>query len=90
MQKKPSSIMEALNSEASVQKTYVKADGKKTAGRKAIDKELRRERTIICKLNERESNLLEQLMALELSTEISAYIRKLILKEARNCGLENT
>ncbi|TLD80741.1 hypothetical protein LS70_008665 [Helicobacter sp. MIT 11-5569] len=83
MEKKPFTIAEALNSEPTSQKTYGKADKKKSSGRKIIDKELRREHIIVCRLNQKEHDILKKLMELDLSSESSSYIRKLILKEAR-------
>ena len=84
MEKKPlTTITEALNSETSSQKTYKKAD-KKSAGRKTIDKKLRRDNLVVCRLNNQEIELLKKLMELEFTSEASVYIRKLILKEAKN------
>ncbi|AWI35148.1 hypothetical protein [Helicobacter apodemus] len=82
MKKKPFTIAEALNSESTSQKTYGKAD-KKSSGRKSIDKELRREHLVTCRLNQKEYEILKQLIEIELSSDASAYIRRLILKEAR-------
>ena len=53
MEKKPFTIDEALKSETSSQKTYKKAE-KKSSGRKTIDKELRREHMVVCRLNQKE------------------------------------
>lgn len=86
MEKKPFTISEALNSETSSQKTYSKAD-KKSAGRKTIDQKLRRDNLVVCRLNEKEFNLLKKLMELEFSSEASTYIRKLILKEAKTLNI---
>ncbi|RAX59328.1 hypothetical protein CCZ01_00920 [Helicobacter monodelphidis] len=83
MEKKPFTIAEALNSDPTLQKTYGKADKKNSSGRKSIKKELRREHVIVCRLNQKEHNILKKLMELDLSSESSSYIRKLILKEAR-------
>ncbi|EOF7246825.1 hypothetical protein [Campylobacter upsaliensis] len=82
MEKKPFTIDEALKSETSSQKTYKKAE-KKSSGRKTIDKELRREHMVVCRLNQKEYGTLKKLMELEFNTESSTYIRKLILKEAK-------
>lgn len=82
MKKKPFTIAEALNSESTSQKTYGKAD-KKSSGRKTINKELRREHLVTCRLNQKEYEILKQLIEIELSSDASAYIRRLILKEAR-------
>lgn len=89
MEKKPFTIAEALNSETSSQKTYKKADKKSTLGRKPINEELRRDNFVVCRLNEKEFNLLKKLMELEFSSEASTYIRKLILKEARALNIDN-
>ncbi|WP_104722729.1 hypothetical protein [Helicobacter mesocricetorum] len=87
MEKKPFTIAEALNSESTSQKTYGKAD-KKSSGRKTIDKELRREHLVTCRLNQKEYETLHRLIEIELSSDASAYIRKLILKEARALNIQ--
>ncbi|EGR7873297.1 hypothetical protein I8A99_001704 [Campylobacter jejuni] len=88
MEKKPFTIAEALNSETSSQKTYSKAD-KKSAGRKTIDQKLRRDNLVVCRLNEQEMEILKKLMDLDLVSEYSTYIRKLILKEARALNINS-
>lgn len=42
---------------------------------------------MVCRLNEKEFNLLKKLMELEFSSEASTYIRKLILKEAKTLNI---
>ncbi len=81
MEKKPFTIAEALNSESTSQKTYGKAD-KKSSGRKTIDKELKREYLVACRFNQKEYEILKRLTEIE-CIDASAYIRRLILKEAR-------
>ncbi|MDE5603784.1 MAG: hypothetical protein K2I71_07740 [Helicobacter sp.] len=86
MEKKPFTITEALNSESTSQKTYSKAN-KKSAGRKTIDKELKREYLVACRFNQKEYEILKQLTEIE-CIDASAYIRRLILKEAKALNVQ--